>query len=395
MTTAPQQTDRPLSICMVISSYHPIVGGAEKQVAQLAKLMVDAGHKLTVITRRYPGLPREEMIEGVSVVRIPIRKAFGPLGFILGASRAIRDLQPDVVHCHSMFTPSLAGALAKRVLDMPLLSKPMCGGEATSIAEKPLGKQRHRVLAQQVDTFPVVSREIEEELISLGFPPEKIKYIPNGVDGDKFQPAATAEAKAALRAKLDLPAEGPLFLFAGRLAAQKRLPLLLEAWGEVKAAVPEAHLLVAGANRKSGGNYTATFGEAEGVAPELLAQPGVKLLGHVADMPPLLQAVDVFVLPSAREGLSNALLEASAAGLATISARIGGAADFIVDGQNGLQFDVDDGADLQAALLMLAKDADKRAALGAAARQTVLDGFDIRQTANRLLAEYQALLNRA
>lgn len=388
------QDARPLSICMVISSYHPIVGGAEKQVAQLARLMREQGHHLTVITRRYPGLAAEETIEGVSVVRIPIRKALGPLSYILGAAAAIRRLKPDVVHCHSLFSPALAGSLAKRALGMPLLAKPMCGGEATSIAEKPLGKQRHRMLGRQVDTFLVVSREIEEELISLGFPQDKIAYVPNGVDGEKFQPAGTAPEKDALRRDLGLPENGPLFLFAGRLAAQKRLPLLLEAWKDVIAQTPDAHLVIAGANRQSKQGHEATFGEAEGVPQALLEQPGVRLLGHVADMPPLLQAVDVFVLPSAREGLSNALLEAFASGLPTVSAKIGGAADFIVDGQNGLQFAVDDKASLTVALQRLARDPDLRQSLGAAARQTVLDGFDIRQTAARLLTEYRSLLAR-
>ncbi len=383
---------RPLKICMIISSYHPIVGGAEKQVAQLAKIMVDQGHDLTILTTRYPGLDAEEMVDGVRVVRIPLGKRLGAISFIWGAAAAVRRIKPDVVHCHSLFSPALAGALAKRFMGMPLLAKPMCGGEAASIAEKPLGKQRHAYMGRNADTFLVVSREIEAELLELGFPHEKIKYVPNGVDGAKFHPAASADDKAQLRKDLGLP-DGPLFLFAGRLAAQKRLPLLLKEWAHVLKAAPEARLLIAGANRNSGTGYEATFGEAEGVAQELLEQPGVQLLGHVSDMPPLLRAVDVFVLPSAREGLSNALLEASAAGLATVSAKIGGAADFIVDGENGLQFAVDDGPDLRKALIALAQDADKRANLGAAARQSVLTGFDINQTASRLLTEYRRLLS--
>ncbi len=376
---------------MVISSYHPIVGGAEKQVAQLASLMMKEGHSVTVVTRRYPGLDRTETIDGISVVRVAVRKPFGSVGFILGAAAAIRKLRPDVVHCHSLFSPALAGALVQRLSGIPFLVKPMCGGEATTVSEKPLGRQRLSYIGGAVNTFLAVSHEIEEELVHLGIPTRKIRFIPNGVDGSRFHPAATALEKAALRKTLGLPAY-LLFLFAGRMAAQKRLPLMLEAWRSVIAQFPKAKLLIAGANRSSSSEFQATFGEAEGIPDALLDQPGVQLLGHVDDMPTLLRACDVFVLPSAREGLSNALLEASATGLATVSARIGGAQDFIVEGENGLQFPVDDRDGLAAALLSLAQDAELRAALGAAARRTVLIDYDIRQTAARLLREYQTLL---
>lgn len=394
LTRASGETERaaaqPLRICMIISSYHPIVGGAEKQVAQLAGLMTGQGHEVFILTRRYPGLPAAETIDGVKVRRIAMRKPAKGVGFILGAARMVRDLNPDVIHCHSLFSPSLAGALGKRWTGAPLLAKPMCGGEASSIAQKPLGRQRLGYMARAVDRFPMVSREIEAELADLGVPAGKLRFIPNGVDGARFCPAKTQVDKDKLRLSLGLPA-GPLFLFAGRLAAQKRLPLLLEAWSDVRARIPQATLAIAGANRSSGSGYQATFGEGDEIPEALLQQPGVRMLGHVADMPNLLRAVDVFVLPSAREGLSNALLEACASGLACITARTGGAMDFMVDGENGLLFEVDDRRALASALEKMAGDSDLRARLGAAALRTVAESYDIRQTATSLLGQYVEL----
>ncbi|WP_226627922.1 glycosyltransferase family 4 protein [Alloyangia pacifica] len=381
---------QPLRICMIISSYHPIVGGAEKQVAQLAGLMTGQGHEVYILTRRYPGLPAAETIDGVKVRRIAMRKPVKGMGFILGAARMVRKLEPDVIHCHSLFSPALAGALGKRWTGAPLLAKPMCGGEATSIAKKPLGRQRLSYLAQAVDRFPMVSREIESELAGLGVPSEKLRFIPNGVDGARFCPPKSQVEKDELRLSFGLPS-GPIFLFAGRLAAQKRLPLLLEAWSDVRARMPQATLAIAGANRSSGSGYQATFGEGDELPTALLEQPGVRMLGHVADMPNLLRAVDVFVLPSAREGLSNALLEACASGLACITARTGGAVDFMSDGENGLLFDVDDRQALAVALERFAADAELRAQLGAAALRTVAESYDIRQTARALLGQYVEL----
>lgn len=388
--TAAPAPSQPLRICMIISSYHPIVGGAEKQVAQLAGLMTGQGHEVYILTRRYPGLAAAETIDGVKVRRIAMRKPVKGVGFILGAARMVRELNPDVIHCHSLFSPALAGALGKRWTNAPLLAKPMCGGEATSIASKPLGRQRLAYMARAVDRFPMVSREIETELTELGVPAEKLRYIPNGVDGARFCPARTPVERDKLRLSLGLPA-GPLFLFAGRLAAQKRLPLLLEAWSDVRESIPQATLAIAGANRASGSGYHATFGEGDEIPAALLEQPGVRMLGHVADMPNLLRAVDVFVLPSAREGLSNALLEACASGLACITARTGGAMDFMRDGENGLLFEVDDRQALATALAQLATDAERRARLGEAALRTVAESYDIRQTATSLLAQYVEL----
>ncbi|NDW01723.1 glycosyltransferase family 4 protein [Salipiger sp. PrR002] len=379
-----------LRICMIISSYHPIVGGAEKQVAQLAGLMTAQGHKVYILTRRYPGLAASETIDGVEVRRIAIRKPIKGVGFILGAARMVRKLNPDVIHCHSMFSPSLAGALGKRLTGAPLLSKPMCGGEATSIAQKPFGRQRLAYLGRMVDRFPMVSHEIEDELAGFGIPETKLRFIPNGVDGERFRPARTQVEKDTLRLRFGLPS-GPLFLFAGRLAAQKRLPLLLEAWSDIRARIPQATLAIAGANRASGSGYQATFGEADEIPAALMQQPGVRMLGHVADMPNLLRAVDVFVLPSAREGLSNALLEACASGLACVTARTGGAMDFVVDGENGMLFDVDDRKALGAALEALAADPDLRGRLGVCALRTVARDYDIRQTARSLLGQYVEL----
>lgn len=385
---------RPLSICMVISSYHPIVGGAEKQVAQLARLMTEGGHRVQIVTRRYPGLAPREEIDGVQVSRIPNSGPLGSLGFILGAAREIRRLQPDVIHCHSLFSPALAGAMGRRLTRRPMLAKPMCGGEASAIMRKPLGRSRLSYLGRAVDRFVVISREIEQELLDLGLPGDKFRFIPNGVDGRRFYPLAHPVKREELRLRLGLPS-GVLFLFAGRMAAQKRLPLLLEAWKSVRADHPQATLLIAGANRASGEGYEATFGEGEAIPAELLEQPGIRMLGHVEDMPTLLRACDVFVLPSAREGLSNALLEACATGLATVTARTGGAMDFVVDGQNGLLFSVDDRDELVAALGALAADEDLRNRLGAAAQRTVAEDYDIRRTASGLLAEYAELVTQA
>lgn len=378
---------------MVITSYHPIVGGAEKQLAQLVARMVRLGHQVTVITRHHPGLSQDEILDGARLLRIRSKgpKPLAALGFLAGAARAIRKARPEVIHCHSLFSPALAGMIAGALLKVPVIAKPMCGFEATQIAAKPFGRLRMALTARRLTRAVVISSEIEQELAALGFAPGQMVRIPNGVDARLFAPAPD---RAALRARIGqthgLP-DGTWLVFAGRLVPQKRLPLLLAAWAEVAPLQPQAQLLIAGANRKDalGGNVDRAH--AGSGADPLFDQPQVHFLGNVDHMPDLLAAADGFVLPSAREGLSNALLEACSAGLPVVATRIGGTVDVIHDGQNGLLFEVDDLAGLKRQLLRLLSDADLRIRLGTAARETVLARFDIDGTADRLLALYQAL----
>ena len=390
---APADDGLPRRICMAISSYAPVVGGAERQVAQLSALIAEAGHDVRVVTRRYPGLAAEEVVDGIPVRRTAATgpKPVASARFVVSAARALGRARPDVVHCHSMFSPALAGILSRRLLRHPVIVKPMCGGEATSIARKPLGRRRLAMLGREVSRFVAVSREIEEELIGLGLPAERIRLIPNGVDTRLFHPAPHAAAKRALRRELGLPLDGPLFLFAGRIARQKRLPLLLEAWRGAGPGLAGATLLVAGANRATPSRHQAGASDAAEVPAALLEQPGVRFLGHVADMPRHLRAADAFVLPSAAEGLSNALLEACASGLAVVATRVGGTEDVLRDGESGILFAPDDAAALRCALVGLAGDGELRRRLGASAARTVRDRYDIRRTAAALMAEYAAL----
>ena len=379
---------------MSITSYHPVVGGAERQLRQLAELMIEMGHELHVVTRRWPGLSANEEIGGVAVHRVGGRgaKPVAAAHYVAAAAVRLRALRPDVIHSHSLFSPALAATAAAGVLGVPLLAKPMCGGEADAIAAKRFGRRRMALFRREVDRFVAVSGEIEAELIALGMPPHRVVRIPNGVDLERFHPVGDGE-RAAIRARMDLPAAGVLYAFAGRVATQKRLPALLEQWPRVRAAVGGAALLVAGANRSTGSG--GADGADDAVPEALLRQDGVRLLGHVSEMPDLLRAADVFVLPSDREGLSNAMLEACASGLPTVAAAIGGAEDFVETGVNGYLYPVDDMDAMGDAMIALGTDAERRGRVGRAARATVEARYDIRQTAARLLDTYAALRDRA
>lgn len=382
-----------MRVTMVITSYHPIVGGAERQLAQVARLMQVQAHQVTVVTRHHPGLAERETIGGTHVLRI---RASGPkhlrsLRFILGAARAIRASRPDVVHCHSLFSPVIAGIIGSWAAGAPVVAKPMCGGEAEGIASKPFGRLRMALCRARLSALVAISAEIRDELLRLGFRPARIADIPNGVDLDRFHPPTDTSAKANARHILGLP-DGYIFAFAGRLAAQKMVPLLLTAFRRLAAERPDVQLAIASANRAAGSLSNVDGQDSSGLSLALLEQPRLHLLGQVDDMPCFLSAVDAFVLPSSREGLSNALLEACAAGLPTVSARIGGNAEIVQDDVTGLFFPAGSEDDLYACMARLADDHALGQRLGAAARARMQHTFALSVTVRQLLALYATLL---
>ena len=369
---------------MIIQGYHPLVGGAERQLAAFAPELRALDIELHVLTRRYKGLRPFEVIDNVPVHRLPIPgpKPTASLTFTVTALPLLRRLRPHILHAHEVFSPATTATAAKRVLGgTPVVvtahrSGPL--GDVQRLLKKFMGQRRMRTFQQQVNAFVVISQEIDTELAGVGVPDARRIFIPNGVDTQHFAPLS-AEAKLAQRQKLNLPAEAPTAIFTGRLAPEKRVQHLIQAWPAVRAAHPNATLLILGVGPEEG-------------ALKQAAGPGVMFAGRIENVVPYLQAADIFVLPSAAEGLSVAMLEAMSTGLAAVVTRVGGAADVIQHGENGWLIPPDDPAALQAALLTLAGDPAQRLSLGQRARASVVNNYSLPVLAKRLRALYERLI---
>ena len=129
----------------------------------------------------------------------------------------------------------------------------------------------------------------------------------------------------------------------------------------------------------------------EEAALRSIAGPGVTFTGRVEDIAPYLKAADLFVLPSATEGLSNALLEALAAGLAVVATDVGGARDVVEDTVGGRLVPPNDAEALAEALAALLEGTALRAAYGRAGRERVVDEYSLVSVADRLAALYRQL----
>jgi glycosyltransferase involved in cell wall biosynthesis len=211
-----------------------------------------------------------------------------------------------------------------------------------------------------------------------GFSAERLALIPNAVNTHVFRPAPD---DGALRASWGIPRGAPLLGLIGRLSRQKGHAVLFAALPEVWSACPEAHVVLAGA------------GELEHELREQAAQIDplgrIHFVGQQEDMPRVLAALDVFVLPSLYEGLSFAVLEAMAAARPIVATSVDGTAEVIVDGQNGMLAPPGQPAPLAAALARMLADPQLRARLGQAARATATADFDQGRMLERTFALYE------
>lgn len=368
-------------VVALFQSYLPEIGGAQRQFSLQAPILQRHGVDLHVLARRRPGMKGFEIVDGVQVHRLP---AWGPkplaaLLFIASALWQIRQLNPDLLHAFELLSPTTAAIFAKRLFGKPLLVKVLRGGilgDLFKVQRSRFGKWRTRWIVNSVDAYAVISCEIDAELEGAGVPASKRFFIPNGVDPARYHPV-DAKKKMVIRHRLGLP-DGPIVFFAGRLEPEKRLDQLMDVWARIRVRNANASLVLAGSG-------------SEEKRLRKQAGEGVFFPGTVADVVPYLQSADIFVLPSATEGLSNSLLEAMGCGLPAIATRVGGATDLIEHGKNGWLIEPDNPEQLEEALTTLLNDSTLRERLGVAARQEIEQDYSLVCAAERLASLYATL----
>jgi glycosyltransferase involved in cell wall biosynthesis len=375
-----------LKLAVIIHDYYPRVGGAQALLRAQAPLLQAQGAEVTILTRRFPGTLAVETLDGIPVHRLPIPspKPLASLTFTLSALALLRRLRPDVIHANEFISPATTAMLAKRWLGgIPIVVTPHRSGplgDVQRLQGRRGGPERLTALRDQVNAFIVISQEIGDELRGIGVPPQKLCFINNGVNTNRFAPPDPV-SKRAIRQTLGLAPDALAVIFTGRLVREKRINNLLTVWPSVRAAFPNAELFLLGA------------GDQE-PALRQMAGDGVHFPGPQSDVVPYLQAADIFTLPSAAEGFSIAMLEAMSCGLAPIVTNVGGAMEILGDGQTGLLIPPDDLPALQNALTKLLQDANLRASMGGAARKRVQAAYSVQISVEKMFQLYTNLVPR-
>jgi glycosyltransferase involved in cell wall biosynthesis len=220
-----------------------------------------------------------------------------------------------------------------------------------------------------------ISRAIRDELLKDGYEPSRIIDLPNGVPVPET-PWNRREGWT----------QAPRAVFTGRLAPEKGLDALLNAWKMVLEHRPTARLTLMGE-----GPQRPVL---ESLARELEIAHAVEMPGVSHDIEAALRACDLFVLPSREEGMSMALLEAMALGVPLVATSIAGNRKLVSDFKHGRLAKVDDPRSLASAILDQWADLDRAAHMGRAARSLVSQKYAISAVAKRHVELFEGLVKR-
>jgi sugar transferase (PEP-CTERM/EpsH1 system associated) len=300
--------------------------------------------------------------------------------------RAIREVKPDIVHTRNW--AAVEGVIAGKWVGSCALVHGEHGLESAATVKEPRRRTWFRRLAYELaDRVVSVSCQLRNlHAKRTAFPADRITVIHNGVDSGRYFPAPAARARA--REELGLAEAEFCIGCVGNLSPVKDYPTMLAAVGEVAKVRDDWRLVVIGEGP-----------ERPKLEALLHAHPDwrgrVSLLGLRHGVPELLNAMDVYVLSSVIEGISNSLLEALATGLAVIATATGGNPEVVVDGECGLLFPVGDFRKLAEHLLLLRVRPDLRRELGQKGLRRVREEFSIESMVRQYEGVYESLMPTA
>ena len=359
----------PIRVAHVLYSFH--TGGMEKGVATLAShASPDLDHAIVCMGRS--GAASRLLPQTTRVIELD-KPPGHSLRFVSKLAGCLRMLAPDVVHTRNW--GGMDGVVAARLAG---IRKVVHGEHGWGMGD-PFGADSkriltRRILAMGVREFTCVSKAMIGWLRDSVKIRKPITQIYNGVDTDVYRPGPPA---SSVREDLGLT-EGSLVLgTVGRLDPIKDHPSLFRAFAELRPVFPDLTLLVVG----NGPEYDRL---------RQLSGPGIRVLGDRHDVRDLLRLIDVFVLSSINEGISNTILEAMAAGRPIVATRVGGNPELVCDGETGRLVQPKDPSALAAAVAEYLSSPDLRRRHGHAAREAALGRFSI----PAMVASYEGIYRR-
>lgn len=415
-----------MRVCLVAFQFWPSVGGSQAQTEKQARYLQQLGQEVLVVTLRHQKTwPTSEEYASFSVIRIGgfyerggtlrvgrIGHLFVDLLLFLTLWRKRQSY--DLIHALQISPLAAVAALVGKLIRKPVivgvqstgpseyeadiaceetsqqadtsvLQRQASGGDLADLEQMAWGGRWMLNYLRESDVYyHILSSRSYVHLVQHGFRPERIVYIPNGVDIRQFYPAAWHIERSSVQERT--------LLCVGRLEYAKGIDVLLRAWAYM-LNIPahwrtnlQPRLLLAG-----DGSCRI---ELEKLALELGIQESVEFLGTRYDIAHLMRSAWGFVLPSRWEGMSNALLEAMACGLPCIATRVSGSEDVIEQGVNGLLVEPEQVEQMAYALRLLIDDTNLGKQLGWKGYETVLTYYQLSSTVQGSVAFYRYLLSR-
>jgi glycosyltransferase involved in cell wall biosynthesis len=360
----------PLRVMQVVLSLAP--GGTERLVIDIVRFLKQESVESVVCCLDDEGAWAEE----ARALGAPVVALQRGLGFRPGVGRSLAQLAShyavDVIHCHhySSFVYGQIGALLSA-------GPAVVFTEHGRLSDAPPSRKRRAInplLGRLPAAIFAVSADLRLHMIAEGFHESRVQVLHNGIEPG---PMVNATAGRTARAALGLSNDELIVGTVGRLDPVKSFETLIQSLAIVRSEFHDARLVIVGDG--------AERASLEAEARRLQVDPAVIFAGHRQDVRALLPAFDIFANSSTHEGVSLTILEAMAASVPVVATRVGGTPEVVTPG-TGILVAPRSADQLAAALAELARDGDRRARIGEAARARVEASF----TAKRMLTAYLA-----
>lgn len=350
------------------------IGGAERQVLDLADRLLIKGHQIRIA---YLTGPAHLLPDNPEIKVLPIGISKSPLGFIRGylrLRRAILDFEPDVVHSHMVH----ANLLARTMRMTTRIPRLVCTAHSTDEGGR-IRMFAYRLRDFLADNFTNVSKEAVESFEAKGAAPHgRMLVVSNYIDTQRFSPNCLIRESVRYRFKV---VSDKIILAVGRLVESKDYPNLLNAFGKIGRRSENVKLWIIGDGplRESLESQAAKFGLGE----------QVMFLGVRHDIPDLMRAADVFILSSAWEGFGLVVAEAMATEKVVVATNSGGVKEVV--GECGLLVTPQNSEALAHALeKALNMPPEQAKVLGKKARQRIIENFSIDNAVKKWIEIYSA-----
>lgn len=335
---------------------HLNVGGITHYALTLASGLKKKGHNVYIASSGGKLLKRF-IEEGIIYIHIPIKTkseaSWNVFASLFKLLPYIKEKNIDIIHANTRVTQVL-GYLIQRFSHKPFVST--CHG---------FFKRRffRRVFPCWGNKVVAISESVEEHLLcDFEVDKEDIVLIHSGIDTDKFQ-----NINMPVKEKYDVLEGRPVIGTIARLSEEKGHIYLIEAMKHILSDIPGAKLLIIGEGRMKE--------KLVSLAKKLGIEQHVFFVSETSDTKEVLFDLDVFVMPSLKEGLGLALMEAMACGLPVVGTAVGGIKNLIQDGKNGLLVNPADPLELAKAILALLRDPSKSDSLGKNAGNFIKENF--------------------
>jgi glycosyltransferase involved in cell wall biosynthesis len=382
-----------MKIALLSEKYTPDIGGLAISTERLARLLQSAGHNVRVFcpsVNLSPSQTRSLTHSGISITRFGVHKRVDDTlvdWFELLTQEHERE-PFDLLHAYFLAQAGFMAAYAGNYLNVPGIVSAR-GNDLERVLFDPSRAAPILYALSHASAVTANADELAKKAQAL-IPGLEVTVIPNGIDAEHFRPmsfnAPLARSLALMDEEKIKEERLPVLGFVGELREKKGLRTLLSAYAQVNESRPAILLIVgdvrAGEDKRVFEEFKASYPDSHTV-----------ITGFVSanDLPAYYSLIDVFVQPSLRDGLPNALLEAMACEKAVIGTAVGGIPDAVTNDENGILIPANDPDALANAICNLFDNGTQRKKLGSAARQTIRSKFTPEMELEANLSLYRKL----